>query len=323
MPDLLKFNGRGLLEGILTLWESMCNLMCLHQDNLQWIINPMTEINVDGLVDPADTESWPGKEYLVRDTVAGQQVVRDVRRRSNTTDVLANMQYHDQNYQRGSFVTDAVQGLPGYRKDMTYREAAMNLDQALGVYSLMGENIESGAIYAVVAAAEFISRYATYKDYQDIFTDEELQALGIVPVAGTDSTSGVTGLPPLDGTFHISGIQALMKENETLTNIKNVIIPLADNPRFAPYIRPYKALKAIELRTNMTDEQILVSEDDALKIEAGEFAAMAAQKKAQADAQEIQDAHGIADLAAKVKNLAPGAAAPAADAPQAATGGGV
>ncbi|HAJ26817.1 MAG TPA: hypothetical protein DCG53_06155, partial [Syntrophus sp. (in: bacteria)] len=71
MPDLLKFNGRGLLHGILSLWESMCNLMCLHNDNLQWIVNPMTEINVEALVDAADTETWPGKEYLVRDTVNG------------------------------------------------------------------------------------------------------------------------------------------------------------------------------------------------------------------------------------------------------------
>jgi hypothetical protein len=312
MPDLLKFNGRGLLEGVLTLWESMCNLMCLHQDNLQWIINPMTEINTDALVDPADTESWPGKEYLTHDSVNGQQAVRDVRRRSNTNDVLANMQYHDQNYQRGSFVTDAVQGLPGYRKDMTYREAAMNLDQALGVYSLMGENIESGAIYAIVAAAEFISRYATFNDYKDIFTDEELQKLNITPDTDPKSTSGVSGLPPLNGTFHISGIQALMKENETLTNIKNVIIPLATNPRFAQYIKPYKALKAIEVRTNMTDEGILVSEDEALKIEAGEYEQLSAQKKAAADAREIQDAHGVADLAAKINNISPsGAPAPA------------
>ena len=305
MPDLLKFDGRGLLEGILTLWESMCNIMCLHQDNLQWIINPMTEVNVDALVDPADTESWPGKEYLVHESVNGQQVVRDVRRRSNTNDVLANMQYHDQNFQRGCFVTDAVQGLPGYRKDMTYREASMNLDQALGVYSLMGENIEAGAIEAVTAAAEFINRYATYRDYQNIFTPEELKVFGIELDDDPQSINKVKGIPPLDGTFHISGIQALMKDNETLANIKQVIIPLAAAAPFGKYIKPYQTLKAIELRTNMTDEKLIVDAEEAKLIEIQEYETLAAQKKAAMESQDLAQAHGILDLANKTGAPAP------------------
>jgi len=300
LPDLLKFNGRGLLEGILTLWEAMCNLMCLHHDALQWQVNPMSEINVDALVDPADTETWPGKEYLVKDTVSGQQAVREVRRFSKTNEILANMQYHDQNYQRGSFVTDAVQGLPGYRKDMTYREAAMNLDQALGVYSLMGENIESGAIDIVTAACDFISLYATWQDLTDVFLPEELEAFGITQGRSEDGASpgGLIGIPEIDGTFHISGIQALMKENESLANLRDVIIPLSQAPRYAPYFRPYNVLKAFELRTNLTDEKLIASEEEAMMIEAGEFeqlaqmkkaeALAAAQAEAQADAQQQQ-----------------------------------
>lgn len=315
MPDLLKFNGRGLLEGILTVWESMCNLMCLHQDNLQWIVNPMTEINTDALIDPSDTETFPGKEYLVKDTISSQQAVRDVRRRSNTSDVLANMQYHDQNYQRGSFVTDAVQGLPGYRKDMTYREAAMNLDQALGVYSLMGENIEAGAIWAITAAAEFIARYATYQDYQDMLTPDEIQELGLSPDPEETTTNGVIGVPKMDGTFHISGIQALMKENEVLVNIAKFIIPLSENPAYAKYLRNYKTLKAIELRTNLVDEETIVDEETAQQIDNTEKMIAAKQAQAQAaaesQARDLQDAHGIADLAGKMDNLNPQATAPA------------
>ncbi|OPY17016.1 MAG: hypothetical protein A4E74_01549 [Syntrophus sp. PtaB.Bin075] len=298
MPDLLKFNGRGLLEGILSLWEAMCNLMCLHMDNLQWLVNPMTEIGVDNLVDPSDTETWPGKSYLVHDTVNGQPVVREVLRRGKTNEVLANMQNMDQHFQRGTFVTDAVQGLPGYRKDMTYREAAMNLDQSLGVYSLMGESIEAGAIDAIAAAAEFIAEYASYRDYREIFSDEELQAMGIAP--DPDAKNGVSGVPPIDGSFHVSGIQALMKENEALTNIKNVVIPLATNPRFARYIKPYQALRAIEVRTNLADENLFVSEQEAMQIEAQEYAALAAQKQAMDEAQDIQQANALADLANKM-----------------------
>ncbi|HQM46635.1 MAG TPA: hypothetical protein PLC82_12285 [Smithellaceae bacterium] len=298
MPDLLKFNGRGLLEGIMSTWEAMNNMMCLHQDYMQWVVNPMTEINVDALVDPADVETYPGKEYLTRDTIAGQQAVRTVQRRSNTNDILANMQYHDQNYQRGSFVPDAVQGLPGYRKDMTFREASQNLDQALGVYSLMGENIETGAIYMIQAASEFIRRYATWQDYAEIFQPEELQQLGIMPNA--NMPNGIAGVPEIDGSFHVSGIQTLMKDNETLANIKNIIIPLANNPAFAPYINPYRALKAIEIRTNMKDEKIIAAEDEAKAIEAQNQMKTQEQEQAIRDAQDLQAAHGIADLSNKM-----------------------
>lgn len=305
MPDLLKFNGRGLLEGILTVWESMCNLMCLHNDNLQWIVNPMTEINVDALVDPTDTETWPGKEFLVRDSANGQQSVRTVQRRSNTNDVLANMQYHDQNYQRGSFVTDAVQGLPGYRKDMTFRESAQNLDQAMGVYSLMGENIETGAIYAIQAAAEFIQQYASYLDYAEIFPAEQLQEMGIQPTRDPAIPNGVIGVPGVDGSFHVSGIQALMKDNEALVNIEKFIIPLSTNPRFAPYIKPYPTLRAIEIRTNLADEKIIATEEEAKQIVAQAEQAAAEQAGAQAQAQDIAEAQQAADLLNKIPGGAP------------------
>jgi hypothetical protein len=298
MPDLLKFNGRGLLEGILTLWETMCNLMCLHMDNLQWVVNPMTEICSDNLVDPADTETWPGKNYLVRETMNGQPVVREVLRRGKTNEVLANKQSLDQDFQRGTFVTDAVQGLPGYRKDIPWRESEMNLSQSLGVYSLMGESIEDGAIGAIGAAAEFIYNYASYRDYQEMFTPEELQELGIEP--DPESKNGVRGVPPVDGSFHVSGIQALMKENEALANIKGVVIPLAGNARFARYIKPYKILKSIEVRTNLTDEDLFVPEEEAARIDAQEYEELAAQKKAQAEAMEMQQANTIADIMNKM-----------------------
>jgi hypothetical protein len=303
MPDLLKFAGRGLLEGVLTLWESMCNIMCLHEDNLKWVVNPMTEINVDGLVDPLDAAGWPGKEYLVRDTVSGQQVVRTVNRRGVTNEVLANMQYADQNFQRGTFVTDAVQGLPGYRKDMTYREAAMNLDQALGVYSLMGENIEEGAIWGIMAAAEFIKRYAAYADYVAMFGEERAKECGISPEQDPEKPGVVNGVPEISGSFHVSGIQALMKENETLTNLKNVVIPLANHPRFGPYIKPYKILKSLETRTNLTDEGVFATEEEAAMIEAQEYEELARQKRAAIEQQDIANAHAAADLATKVKTI--------------------
>jgi len=301
LPDILKHGGRGLLEGIMTVWEAMNNMMCLHQDYMQWLVNPNTEINVDALVDATDVEQWPGKENLVKDTISGQQAIRVVQRRGRTNEVLANMQYYDQNFQRGSFVTDSVQGLPGYRKDITYREAAMNLDQALAVYGLMGENIEEGAIDIIGAAADIIESHAGYNDYTEVFTEDELNNYGIKP--NINDKRGVSGIPKLDGSFHVSGIQALMKDNETLTNIKQVMIPLANDPAFGPFIKPYKILKSIETRVNLTDEDIIVDEDQAVIIDLQKQLAQAKEMDAAQKLQDLQEAMGVTDLVGKIKEI--------------------
>jgi len=301
LPNILRHGGRGLLEGIMSIWEAMNNIMCLHQDYMQWVVNPPKEINIDALVDPDDAETWPGKDVLTKTTGQGQQAIRIEQRRSRTSDVLANAQHYDQLYQRGSFVTDAVQGLPGYRKDITYRESAMNLNQAMGVFGLMGDNTEGGAIAAVSAGQEIVETHAGYKDYEQIFTKEELAEYGVTP--NPQARNGVSGVPRFDGSFHISGIQALLKENETLVNIKSVIIPLAERPRFAPYIHPYKILKSIETRINLEDEDIIATEDEAKIIDIQMQFAQAKERDALEKLQELQEALGIAELAEKIDKI--------------------
>ena len=295
LPNILGFGGRGLLEGILTIWEAMNNIMCLHQDYLSWVVNPPTEINVDALVDPNDSKPWPGKEYLTRDTMSGQQAVRTVQRRSRTNDVLSNMQYYDQTFQRGSMVTDGVQGLPGYRQDITFKEASMNLDQAMGVYGLMGENIERGAVESVSAGMEIIKAHAGYADYKKIFSEEELERFGIAP--NPETSNGVAGVPDFDGSFHISGIQALMRENETLKAIREIFVELAAKEPFSPYIRPYKLLKAIVERVNLNDEDVIVDQETADAIQ-GKTADRAEAEEAAADAaREVEEVRRIAEVA--------------------------
>jgi hypothetical protein len=305
MPDLLRFGGRGLLQGVLSVWQAMNDLMCLHQDYLLWIVNPMREINVENLVDPEDTKTWPGKEFLVRDSPNGQQNVRTVDQRFITNEILSNLQYHDQNYQRGSFVPDIIQGLPGWRKEVTFREQQQNLDQALGVYSLMGTNLEDGAIDAVHAGAETIYRLADFAFYRKIFTPEELRAYGVRQ--DPTAANGVAGVPPVDGSFRISGIQSLMKEAEALMNIQKIFLPLMGNPRFAARIKPYKLLQSIETRTNMRDEGLLVSEEEDKAITAAEMAGAKEKAEAIARQMELAEASAAADLVNKVgQQPAPG-----------------
>lgn len=277
LPNLLRFGGRGLLEGVRSIWEAMCNLMCLHEDAIKWLVNPMTEINVQALVDPSDVATWPGKEYLVNETMNGQQAVRSVLRRDVTGSVLANIQYHDQNYQRGTAVTDAVQGLPGYRKDVTWRESEQNLGQALGVFSLMGEALEDGAVEVIRAAQEVVMAHAGYQDYAQVMDERELATFGLMPSLQVEpGRPGVIGVPLMSGSWRVSGIQQLMKDNETVSTLREIMLPLAGAPVFAPYIMPYNVLRALERRTGLADEETIVPRELGERIQLQQKAAMLA-----------------------------------------------
>jgi hypothetical protein len=294
-PSLLSYGGRGLLKGIISVWETMCNLQCLFEDALKWLVNPSKEVCVDQLVDPRDVEDWPGKKYLVRESINGQQTVRESQRRDMTSSILANQQYHDQLFQRGSFVTDAVQGLPGYRKDMTWRESQQMLDQGLGVFQLIGANVEAGAIAVLSAAQDVIEAFAGYADYLKMFGREPLTELMVAPDARTPN--GVNGLPKLSGRFHVSGVSSLMKSAETLQHLTQVFMPLMQNPEFAIYLKPYKMLKALETRTSLTDEGIIAGEEEAMAIDE-------ARKQAEAEnAKKIEDAEKTAEEAQGVEQV--------------------
>lgn len=272
LPNILAYGGRGLVEGVTTIWESMCTLMSLHDDSMKWVVDPPVEVEVTRLVDQADVEDWPGKKYQVRESTHGNPAIRPTKRQDVSNSVMANMAYRDQIYQRGSFVADAVQGLPGWRKDMTWRESAQNLDQAMGVFGLMGGNLEEGAVHAQHLAQETIEAYAGWADYLRMFPGEDgvllMEQMGIR--ATVNSRTGVEGLPEMSGMFSVSGIQALMKDAETLMNLREVVIPLAQTPRFGPYIQPYGVIKAIESRINLTDEDVFVDEDTAKEIQSTE-----------------------------------------------------
>ncbi|MEW6385918.1 MAG: hypothetical protein AB1491_00155 [Thermodesulfobacteriota bacterium] len=265
LPHLLRFDGRGLLQGIKSLWYFMCSLLCLHNDNLNWVVNPPTEIDVSALVDQEDVDDYPGKKYLTRGTVSGQQAVRTVERKSVTNEVLANENFAQQRFEEGTFITNLVRGLPGYRAEVTARESAQSLEQALTVFSLIGKNLEQGALNAIVAGAETVALNLTY--------DELVQLMGQDWAQKYADPSSPTGLrlPQLTtGAFHVSGISALMRDWEIIRNIRDIFLPCFENQIFIPYLKPYRLLRALEVRLNLKDEGIVVDEGKAAVIDAAQ-----------------------------------------------------
>lgn len=259
LPNLIRFDGRGILHGIKKLWEFMCALLCLHNDNLNWHVNPPVEINVNALVRAADTRWYPGKIYHTRDTIQGHQAVRTVDRKSITSEILANLNYAAQNFDQGTFVTSLVQGLPGYRAEVTAREAAQSLEQAMTVFGLIGRNMEDGALSAIEAGAETIAANISYGELVAIVGEKMA-----IPYRARRTTLGVK-LPLLStGAFSVSGISALMRDWEIVRHIRDVILPLFEEGSiFMPYMKPYSLLKSLERRLNLKDEGFLIEQEKA------------------------------------------------------------
>jgi len=285
IPDFLAYEGRGILHGIRSLWAFICSVMCLYNDNLNWVVNPMTEVELTALVDQDDIDTYPGKTYLTRGSIQGNQVVRTVDRSARTSDVLSIVKYYEELFDNGTFVTNALKGQVE-KREITAREAAQHLEQSMGVFGLIGENIEHGAIESIKAGMETVVINAGFEDLSEIFGEEVSKNF-----IDESSETGIR-MPKLNGGFHVSGLSAILKDNETMRNIREVILPLMNEGHpIAKYLIPYRVIKSIEERINLRDEGIVVDDKQAKQIDEQERQRqnMIAQEQANAIRKESEE----------------------------------
>lgn len=288
LPHLLRFDGRGLVQGIRSLWYLMCNMMSLHADHLNWAVNPMLEVDISSLVDQSDVDVYPGKVFQTYGSQQGQQVVRGVDLKSQVTEMIAMENFYDQRAQDGGLLDYSLMGAPGYRAEVTAREAAQNLDQSMTVVGSMGKNLEDGAINAILAGAECVAVNITYQELRDILGPEWADKYRVA--VSEENPTGLR-LPMLtSGTYHVSGISALMRDQEILRNMVNMVHPLFDpnglGKIFLPYLKPGAYIWSIVKRTNLVDENLTVSKEKAAEIDQ----AQQDQQDAQIQAQKAQEA---------------------------------
>ena len=283
LPNLRRFDGRGLIQGIRGIWYFMCNLLSLHSDNLNWIVNPMTETNVQNLVDPMDNDLYPGKLVLVNDSTSGQMTVRVVERHSQNNDILAILNKADMIHQDGGMIDYKTMGSPGFRQGVTKGEAAQDLEQGQTVMASIASNIEDGALNAIVACAETIGINITYPELRK-WLGPEIADKYKVAVDAAHPTG--LNLPQLTtGTFKVSGIAAFMRHQENLRNLQQMEEMFKSDSVFLKYLKPFEYLKARVKYTNLVDTKILIDDAHAKTLD-------------QAD-QEAQEAAAAQDRAKK------------------------
>ena len=312
LPHLLRFDGRGLIHGIRSLWYLMCNMMSLHADHLNWTVNPMLEVDISSLVDQSDTDVYPGKVFQTYGSQQGQQVVRAVDLKSAANELIAMMNFYDMRHQDGGLLDYTTMGSPGYRAEVTKGEAAQNLEQSMTIVGSIGKNLEDGAINAIMAGAETVAVNITYEELTAVMGQEWQELIDNYRVPVSDEFPTGLNLPKLTtGRFHVSGITALMKEHEKLQQMSTLITPLFEpdgmGQVFLPYLKPGGYLNEIVRLTKLTDSKFSVDPAKAEAIDRAQqdqqdakVSSMQAQEAAQA-AQVQADAERKAAEAAKLQ----------------------
>ncbi len=154
IPHILRYDGRGLIEGVFEIWKMLNKMLSLTMDDFSWVVNRMREVVPELLLDPSDLDFYPGKDIYRTTDFLDKPVVNDLLTTSSIDKILAVAQYIAQLIDEGDFVPDTVSGLPGYREQITKGEVAIKSEQGLGMIGSIGDEVENGAINAAYSMYE-------------------------------------------------------------------------------------------------------------------------------------------------------------------------
>lgn len=259
---LLRFHGIGLLQGVISLWWIICNLMNLDIDNFNWVINKMVEIDPSMMADPTDIARYPGK-LTVRKAGAQGPIFNETMTTANTSDVLGRLQQWRQMYDNSSTVNQFVQGSPGTRSNITKGEVEIKTKQSLGIFDSIAKDIEIGAVDIIWAA------------YETIMLNWGMNSVPSIPKVLGDKYNEIKEakifeqmtdvqrrkLLQENADIKVSGISAELQQWEYLEKLQ----PFFDDlklPQYAPYIKAYKLLVEKANLLGLHDPDWLLTEDE-------------------------------------------------------------
>jgi hypothetical protein len=146
IPHILRYDGRGLIEGVFEIWRMLNKMLSLTMDDFSWVVNRMREIVPELMLDPTDLDFYPGKDIYRSTDHLDKPVVNDLLTTSSIDKILAVAQYMAQQIDNGDFVSEFVSGLPGSRSQITKGEVEIKTEQNLGIFDSIGTEIEGGAV---------------------------------------------------------------------------------------------------------------------------------------------------------------------------------
>jgi len=279
LPDMIGFEGHGILESAILLWLMTCNLMSLHIDDLNWRVNRMRQLNRFLLEDPSDVSMYPGKLLLTEKGVTGP-VISDVYTPGDTSEILAILQHFDQRRENSTFVNQFVAGLPGQRSHITKGEVEIKTQQSMTIFDSIGEDVENGLIQVLRAAIETLvlnwSEYS-YPPVSRVMPDPMAMQFAALPIEQRKE------LLRANCDIKAQGITAQFKNSEMLPRLQFLMSQIA-NSAFARYLKPYQLLTQIVNTLGFYEPEFMANEEEAKQADA--YAAQMAQTQEQM--QEMQ-----------------------------------
>lgn len=259
LPSIVRFGGEGLINGILPLWRTMCNLWNLYLDNMNWVVNGVSELDIAMLKDPTDTGRFPGKQYITWNT-NGQSAFKEERQDAKTNDVLAAFDKMGQMRQNGSFVNDFIQGLPGSRSDITLGEVELKTQQSLGVFDSIAKDCEFGATNILWATYEMIALNWTMADK---LTPVKLFPEDPYAAEFQNMEIGIRRqVLEMNSNIKVTSISSTLRRGEFLNRLFKFLEIVKDDPAYELYRKPYNELKAANDALSLGNAGLIVTEEE-------------------------------------------------------------
>jgi len=259
LPSIVRFGGEGLIRGILPIWRTMMNLWNLYLDNMNWVVNGISEIDIAMLKDPTDTGLFPGKIVTTWNT-NGQSAFKEYRKDAKTNDVLAARDAMDRMKQNGSFVNDFIQGLPGSRSDITLGEVELKTQQSLGVFDSIAKDCEFGATNMLWAAYEMIMLNWTMSDTLTptrLFPDDPYAA-AFEQMSIDERRQNLQ----MNSNIKVTSISSTLRRGEFLSRLFKFMDLVKMDPAYKLYRKPYNELKAATDALSLGNAGLIVTEEE-------------------------------------------------------------
>ncbi len=241
LPSLVNFHGYSIIEGVLKMWRLRNNLLSITSDNLSFKLNTAYEVDHHKLLNPADTEIYPGALKFKKANVQGN-VYEPIKHDFDAERILPILwNLTGAQFEKGSFVTELIQGGFGQRRDTTAREVEIKTQQALGVFDSIGKDVEYGLIGAIKMMQEVLALLWDPTDgsaYRRIA--EEHQGF-LMELERMDQAQRLDALV-LDADVRIRGVSLILERASFLERIRDAIAT-TDNPRFTNFVKDYELIQ--------------------------------------------------------------------------------
>ena len=258
LPSLTNFHGYSIIEGVLKMWKLRNNVLSITTDNLNFILNSAYEVDINKLIDAADTEIYPGALKYRKASASPGPAYIPIRKSGDLKDLQVIWGLTGNQFQNGSFVTELVQGQVGGRKNITKGEVEIKTQQALGVFDSIGKDVEFGEIDQLKQMQEIIALMwdpTDHPSYRKIAQDHS-EFLAMLERMSPDERIEALAL---DADIKIRGVSVLLERANLLERYRDAM-EVTENPRFAMYVKNEELVRRYFDALNIPD--VLYSEEE-------------------------------------------------------------